>query len=82
MKLGKQKGHDSVITVAGKMYDDSVKMFSDARAKIQSANEQLEMTIEEITAEIAALEGIRDKAIQDKERNNSFDEKLAAFTSQ
>jgi hypothetical protein len=83
MALGKKKqGHDVVITAASKLYDDSVKMFTEAEVKIDEANSKLDATIQELDAAIVGLEKLRLQALADKERNESFKSKLKEFTAQ
>lgn len=82
MGLGKKKqGHNDVIAEAGKLYDASVSMFTEAEKKIDAAQEKLGTTIEGLDAAIKELETLKAQAVADKERNASFKEKLKAFTS-
>lgn len=88
MKLGRKKQvevkktHDAVIAAASTLYDDSVRMFTEAEKKIDDANLQLDATIEEIDAAIAELQAFRNQAATDKERNTNFKAKLKEFTAQ
>lgn len=77
----KAQGHDVVIEAAGKLYSESVSMFTLAEQKIDEAQAQLDATISDITAKIESLEDLRTKAVEDKVRNENLKTKLKEFTS-
>ena len=82
MAIGKTKGYNTVISKANGLYDSSIKMFMEAEQKIDEANQTLDGTIEQVDAAIKELEEVRARAVQDKERNETFKEKIKVFTAQ
>ena len=82
MALGrKAQGHDVVIQAAGKLYSESVSMFTVAEKKIDDAQTQLDATIADIDAKVESLQTLRKQAVEDKQRNENLKIKLKEFTS-